>query len=193
VVGGLSVNLHGVPRVTADVDLVIAMDRKNIQSLANVLKALDFLPRLPVNPEELSDPEKVKTWIDERNMKAFTFYHRKDNYKSVDIVLVHPLDFEKAFAKKTTKTAKEIEIYVASIDDIILMKEWSGRKQDLSDAALQFSYTLEDEKILDYLNLSTEDKLNWLEEIAEFNHLVLGGTKERVTSSPEAGEADRTD
>ena len=44
VVGGLSVNLHGVPRVTADVDLVIAMDRKNIQSLANVLKAPQFPP-----------------------------------------------------------------------------------------------------------------------------------------------------
>ena len=136
VVGGLSVNLHGVPRVTADVDLVIAMDTENIHAFANALKVLDFLPRLPVNPEDLSDRKKVKTWIKERNLKAFTFYHRKDNYKSVDIVLVHPLDFEKAFANKTVKTAKEIEIYVASIDDIILMKEWSGRKQDLSDAAL---------------------------------------------------------
>jgi cellobiose-specific phosphotransferase system component IIB len=78
----------------------------------------------------------VKAWIEEKNLKAFSFYHRKDNYKSVDIVLVHPLDFEKAFANKTVKSAKEIVIYVASIDDIIYMKEWSGRKQDLSDAAL---------------------------------------------------------
>jgi hypothetical protein len=136
VVGGLSVNLHGVPRVTTDVDLVIAMDRENIHSLGDVLKGLDFLPRLPVNPEDLSDPMKVKAWVEEKNLKAFSFYHRKDNYKSVDIVVVHPLDFEKAFANKATRTAKEIEIYVASIDDIILMKEWSGRKQDLSDAAL---------------------------------------------------------
>jgi hypothetical protein len=136
VVGGLSVNLHGVPRVTGDVDLIIAMDRENIHSLAEVLKGLDFLPRLPVNPEDLSDREKVKTWIEEKNLKAFSFYHRKDNYKSVDIVLVHPLDFEKAFANRTVKPAKGIEIYVASIDDVICMKEWSGRKQDLSDAAL---------------------------------------------------------
>ena len=55
----------------------------------------------------------------------------------------------------------------------------------------EFSYTLEDEKILDYLKLSTEDKLNWLEEIVEFNKLVLGDTQERLTRSPEAGEADR--
>ncbi len=136
VVGGLSVNLHGVPRVTGDVDLIIAMDRENIHLLAEALKGLDFLPRLPVNPEELADRGKVKAWIEEKNLKAFSFYHRKDNYKSVDIVLVHPLDFEKAFADKTVKSAKEILIYVASIDDIIRMKEWSGRKQDLSDAAL---------------------------------------------------------
>ncbi len=136
VVGGLSVNLHGVPRVTADVDLIIAMDKENVRALAQALKDLEFLPRLPVNPEELSEPEKVKEWAEERNLKAFSFYHRKDNYKSVDIVLLHPLDFEKAFANKTVKAAREIEIYVASINDVIYMKEWSGRKQDLSDAAL---------------------------------------------------------
>ncbi len=42
----------------------------------------------------------------------------------------------------------------------------------------EFSYTLEDEKILEYLKLSTEDKLNWLEEIAEFNYLVLGKNRD---------------
>ena len=136
VVGGLSVNLHGIPRVTADVDLVIAMDTKNIQSLASLLKSLDFIPRLPVDPADLSDPDKVKTWIADKNLKAFTFVHRKDNYKSVDIVLVHPLDFEKSFAQRVVKKARGVEIYVASIDDMIRMKEWSGRKQDLSDAAL---------------------------------------------------------
>ncbi len=36
-----------------------------------------------------------------------------------------------------------------------------------------FSYTLEDEKIIEYLKLSTEDKLKWLEEIYMFTQLVL--------------------
>lgn len=30
IVGGLSVNLYGVPRVTQDIDIVIAMDRENV-------------------------------------------------------------------------------------------------------------------------------------------------------------------
>jgi len=36
-----------------------------------------------------------------------------------------------------------------------------------------FQYTLEEEKIIEYLKLSTEDKLRWLEEINEFNRLIL--------------------
>lgn len=36
-----------------------------------------------------------------------------------------------------------------------------------------FSYILEDDKILEYMKLSTEDKLNWLEDINQFNNLFL--------------------
>jgi len=47
--------------------------------------------------------------------------------------LVHPLNFEKAFENKAVKRAKDIEIYVASIDDLMQMKKDSGRSQDSSD------------------------------------------------------------
>ena len=66
-------------------------------------------------------------------MRAFSFYHKKDHYKVIDIVLVHPLDFEKSFINRTVKKAKDIDVYLASVDDIIKMKEFSGRTQDLSD------------------------------------------------------------
>lgn len=51
-------------------------------------------------------------------------------------MLVHPLDFEKSFINRTIKKARDIDIYLASIDDIIKMKEFSGRSQDLSDIAI---------------------------------------------------------
>jgi hypothetical protein len=54
----------------------------------------------------------------------------------------------------------------------------------------EFSYTLEDEKILEYLKLPTEDKLNWLEEILEFNKLVLGETNERYIVSLESTQTE---
>ncbi len=36
-----------------------------------------------------------------------------------------------------------------------------------------FSYTLEDEKIIEYIKLSTKDKLKWLEEIMLFTEKAL--------------------
>ncbi|MEK6766104.1 MAG: hypothetical protein AABY49_07790 [Planctomycetota bacterium] len=35
------------------------------------------------------------------------------------------------------------------------------------------TYTLEDDKITEYMHLSTEEKLKWLEEINEFSNMVL--------------------
>jgi len=97
------------------------------------LKELDYVPRLPVTPDDLANHDNVKDWIENKNLKAFSFYHKKDNYKVIDIVLVHPLDFEKSFINRTVKKAKDIDIYLAAIEDIIKMKEFSGRTQDLSD------------------------------------------------------------
>jgi hypothetical protein len=57
----------------------------------------------------------------------------------------------------------------------------------------EFSYTLEDEKILEYLRLSTEDKLNWLEEIVEFNNLVLGERQEEYQALPDKGKSRECD
>ncbi|ODS32425.1 MAG: hypothetical protein SCARUB_02452 [Candidatus Scalindua rubra] len=133
IAGGLSVNLYGIPRVTQDIDIVIAMDKENVLKLTSLLKESGYVPRLLVSPEDLANPDKVKDWIENKNLKAFSFYHKKDNYKVVYIVLVHPLDFEMSFKNRTVKKAKDIDIYLASIDDVIKMKEFSGRTQDLSD------------------------------------------------------------
>ena len=130
---GLAVNLYGVPRVTQDIDIVIAMDRENVLKITSLLKELGYVPRLPVSPDDLANPDKVKDWIENKNLKAFSFYHKNENYKVIDIVLVHPLDFEKSFKNRTVKRAKDIDIYLASIDDVVKMKEFSGRTQDLSD------------------------------------------------------------
>ena len=105
IVGGLAVNLHGIPRVTQDIDIIILMTKSNIKKLNSVLKELDYIPRLPINPDDLMNPEIVKTWIKDRNLKAFSFHHKTDDYKGVDIVLVHPLDFlSKAFVKSNGLT-----------------------------------------------------------------------------------------
>jgi hypothetical protein len=136
IVGGLAVNLYGVPRVTQDIDLIISTSKSNVLKLISLLKNLGYVPRLPVNPAHLALPDKVKDWVESKNLKAFSFYHQKDNYKVVDIVLVHSLDFEQSFKNKTVKKVDNIKIYLASMDDLIRTKEFGNRPQDLSDIAM---------------------------------------------------------
>jgi hypothetical protein len=133
IVGGLAVNLHGVPRVTQDIDLIISTDLQNVEILCNCLKELGYVPRLPENPLDIAQKDIRKEWIEKRNLKAFSFYHQKDNYKVIDIVLDSPLDFEKAFLQKTSIKVRDITIYTAGISDLIKMKQAAGRPQDISD------------------------------------------------------------
>jgi hypothetical protein len=51
-----------------------------------------------------------------------------------------------------------------------------------------YSYTLENEKILEYITLSTEEKLEWLEEINNFTQAVLSGKKKKMINKLRAGE-----
>ena len=136
IVGGLALNLHGVPRSTMDIDIIISTDPENVMELVGILRELGYLPRLPVDPNLISDEATVSDWIENRNLKAFSFYHEADPFKVVDILLAHPLDFDRSFNDRSTKTLDDMEIYLASIDDLIRMKSYSGRPQDLSDIRL---------------------------------------------------------
>lgn len=135
-VGGLSVNLYGIPRVTQDVDIIISFDKENVIKLVELLKDLHYLPRQPINPLDLANDKIREVWIREKNMKVFNFYHQLKNYRVLDVVLLHPLDFEKSYKNRIVKKVKNIEIYMVSIDDLISMKKYSGREQDLSDINL---------------------------------------------------------
>ena len=89
-----------------------------------------------MKPEDLADVNIRNSWIKDKNLVAFTFYHPSDHYKIVDVVIFHPLDFNTAYANRTEKSIKDFRINLISIDDLITMKKFSGRNQDLSDIEL---------------------------------------------------------
>ena len=133
IVGGVAVNLHGVPRATFDFDLVISTDRSNILSLLKVLGEGNYIPTLPEDPIHLADPQKVEYWIKEKNLIAFSFYNEKHSHQVIDIIIKHPLDFQEAFNRKITKSVDNFELYLASIEDLIIMKMESARPKDMKD------------------------------------------------------------
>ena len=51
-----------------------------------------------------------------------------------------------------------------------------------------YSYTVEDEKVIEYMNLSTEQKLKWLEEINTFTFSVLSEEEKLIRQKLRAAE-----
>ena len=132
VVGGIAVNLYGVPRMTADLDLMVDLEKENVLKTVDILKSLGYVPKIPENPENLANQEKREEWK-KKNMKAFTFWNTKKPYKQIDILIENIMDFDEAYNRREKVKAEGFEIYLASIDDLIEIKRKSGRKQDLCD------------------------------------------------------------
>jgi len=133
VVGGVAINLLGIPRSTADLDIFVDLAESNLKKIVDILGELKFKPRLPVSPLDILDPKKRAEWINKKNLFAFTFYNEKKTYQELDILLGVSLNFTSAWAEKITLEAGSISIPVISISNLIELKKAGGRKQDISD------------------------------------------------------------
>lgn len=133
VVGGVAFVLHGAVRLTADLDLMVSLDRDNIAKFVDVMNEFGYKPKIPVKAEELLNPEKRDYWLKEKNMKVFSFYHPHQAISLIDIFIYEPVDYEAMKIHSVKMKIGNLFIPVASIDDLIKLKKISGRKQDFED------------------------------------------------------------
>ncbi len=85
--GGVACVLHGVERVTMDVDLAVQMVPANLDRFLNVMSALALRPRVPVPPQVLKDPDAVQMMIEEKHALVFTFLDPDRPIRQVDMFL----------------------------------------------------------------------------------------------------------
>lgn len=132
-VGGLAMNLHGVPRATMDVDLVLALDSANLKAFLDMAKTLQLKPVAPVDVNGLLDPAQRQKWVMEKNMLAFALRPSDIKGPTVDVLIDPPLDIEVALKRAERREVSEVNISLISIEDLIRLKEHTGRAQDQSD------------------------------------------------------------
>lgn len=135
VVGGVAVVLHGHPRLTADVDLVVALDRANALATLAALRALDYRPRAPVAAEGFADPATRRSWVEEKDLKVFTLWSPRFPGTDVDLFVEEPAPFDEMLARGKALRLGELSVVIGSIEDIIAMKRRSPRAIDSEDIA----------------------------------------------------------
>ncbi|MCK5707642.1 MAG: hypothetical protein KAI43_08315 [Candidatus Aureabacteria bacterium] len=132
VIGGIAVNLLGLLRSTADLDVLMEMSNKNLEKVIKILKKHDYFIKVPIDPISIVDKKVRDNLIKEKHMKALNFYKKK-TLEEVDILIDSPVSYSQA--KKTSKRIKagKITIPVISLDNLIKMKKKAGRSIDKFD------------------------------------------------------------
>ena len=133
VAGGVAVNLHGVPRVTGDLDLLIRLDEKNVSRFSETMKALGYKPKAPVSIEDFGIRENRKKWVREKGMKVFSLWNVRRPYNIIDIFVENPIEFKKLYNNRVNVPVGDFKIPVVSIGHLIKLKRIAARKQDISD------------------------------------------------------------
>src|ERR1035438_10097548 len=85
--GGLAVNIYGIPRMTADIDLLIDFENENLFRFDAVLKKLMYTPVTPIPVSELSNKSRRLEVVKDKNMIAYSYCNSRSNYMSVEVLL----------------------------------------------------------------------------------------------------------
>ncbi len=134
-VGGLAVLLHGVDRLTADIDLVVDLAPEQASRAVATLLALGFRTQIPVDAREFADPAVRKRWRDESSMVVLSFWDPQNRFPTVDVFADYPMDFERMYESSVVMSLSGTEVRVASIEHLMEIKRAAGRPRDLEDAA----------------------------------------------------------
>ena len=121
VIGGIAAVIHGVPRATFDLDILVEATPENIQPL------LDALLDAGIGTASLTN-------VDEILSNEITIF--KDRVR-IDVQTSTPgLSFQDAWKRRKTMEYQGQVFYVVSLDDLISSKRATGREVDLEDVRL---------------------------------------------------------
>jgi hypothetical protein len=133
VAGGVAVVLHGYVRFTADLDLIIHLEEKNIDKFFNAIDKLGYKPKLPVTKEQFMIKQNREDWIKNKGMVVFSFYYRKNPLKNIDLFVKEPIQFK--IIQKNIKMVKieKLSIPLLSLKHLIQLKKKVNRQRDIID------------------------------------------------------------
>ena len=135
VVGGVAVLLQGHPRFTADLDLVVGLEPSNVQQAIGALASLDYRPRAPVALDQFADAQARRDWIEQKGLTVFSLWSPRFPATDVDLFVAEPMPFDEMWRHADQVELGGTTVAVASIEDLVAMKQKAGRPKDLQDIA----------------------------------------------------------
>ena len=122
VCGGLAVALHGYPRATQDLDILIR--EQDLESAVALLKPIGYFIPGGIIPFQVGTPEERRAFRISRTIDG--------ELLTLDLLLVTPV-FDDVWASRIRLLLNSREISVVSKEGLARMKRLAARYKDLAD------------------------------------------------------------
>lgn len=133
VVGGLAVVMHGHVRMTQDIDLVLALDKDNLERAIDALEGAGLRPRAPVEAKGFVDEETRRSWTEDKGLVVFSLINPSNPLVAVDLFAKSPFDWDSLWDHSEVMVIEGVAVRVCSKEHLIAMKRATARPVDLAD------------------------------------------------------------
>jgi len=132
--GGVACVLHGVERVTMDVDVRVPDDEANYHRLIGVFQARGMVPRIPEPMHWLCDAARRQAWVKEKDALVWTA-QSPDGIEQIDVFLSYPVAWSDLVRDAKVVTVRGHSVRISSREHLILAKRQVNppRRKDLRD------------------------------------------------------------
>jgi hypothetical protein len=159
--GAQAAILYGAARLSADVDVTVALGDRRVAELVAALAAAGFEARVP-EPAVFAETTRVLPVV------------HGPTRMPADVILAGPGLEERFLARAQARTIEDVVVPVASAPDLVVMKVLAGRPQDLDDtvAVLRAQGDGLDAALARATLLELERALDRRDLVAAFEHAV---------------------
>ncbi len=119
VIGGYAVGYYGYPRATGDIDIWIAVHRRNAEKLVEVMREFGFAVKELTEELFLQANNVVRLGMPPLRIEVLT--------------TISGVDFDECYRERKTDVIDDVEVNLISLEHLKANKKATGRLKDLSD------------------------------------------------------------